>query len=998
MNSLSFWKSWSRPYQLLFGLLTTALLFFIGYFWYSYYVYPAPFITWDQFQQLNIEETPIRSFTKAIFQVPVLADNFLIFEILSGSEPQPAAMPYYLFLIAVVLTVTALLAIISSLSRYWYIIGMGFFSLYIMLMPLDTLGIAGMNNKIPAIAILLLFGVLSYFFHAIQSHHSYVTRFLAFAGLMILTLLVILQFSSVQDPLLLFAANGYMLAVILTIAFILTVAHEIPVAFINVISRGSRQTKSLQHFILISVFYLINLFLTYGIKIGYLSINLWTVDLYFLLTISSLLSIWGFRQREAQYESFFPADPVGVYYILSLGLTAFASLGYFMATANDTILIVLKDVIIYSHLGYGIIFLFYVFANFGSMLTKNLQVYKVLYKPNTMPHFTFRLMGLICTFGFLVFDTNWRTPINQAFASYYNSYGDIYLFQEKPEEAEAYYKKSIFFRNQNHHAHYALAALNAARLEPRDELSELVEASESHAPEQTLINLTDAYRRSGKTAEALLSIERASIKSSHKSALYNAKGLIYLQLNMSDSSLLSFKKAREENYMKEIAETNLLAASARFKLSFPADSLLLLLKSEKEGPKTNALALANIQLNEISVEYLPTTDTILSATRAAFLCNYILNQRSKIDTTVLSNTISLARRPSNEAFREHILISAAHAYYLQGRVKYAFELAREVAYRDGKGKYFFLLGTWALEQDNPSIAAEYFAIAKEKNHPQAAYNEAIAIIESGNLKEAKIKWNELLTTSDTLQNNPSNKIIRVIDASTAQILKADDESKYLYCRYNVKLTDTTTFKLIVNNITNEEFKIKALLEYAEKWYALDEPSIAVNFVNMADGLTPQTQSTLAKFFYLNGMLLSEDKNWSDLRQLITNNELLKNEYPNQVLYWQALLHQQDGDIKEAGRIFTHLGNANMYFDEGVVAAADYAMKNSEDPLVAYTILINGLMARPNSVKLLKGYIKQAALIGFDEIASDGLDKLKGLISPASFNRFINENPDYFSLE
>jgi hypothetical protein len=48
---------------------------------------------------------------------------------------------------------------------------------------------------------------------------------------------------------------------------------------------------------------------------------------------------------------------------------------------------------LYSHTGYGIIFLFYVFANFGSMLTQNLQVNKVLYKPTVMFYLTFRIMG-----------------------------------------------------------------------------------------------------------------------------------------------------------------------------------------------------------------------------------------------------------------------------------------------------------------------------------------------------------------------------------------------------------------------------------------------------------------------------------------------------------------------------------------------------------------------------------------------------------------------------
>lgn len=998
MNSLAFWKSWNNAYKFLFWILFTALLAGVVYFWYAYYQNPAPFITWERFQQLNTESATVETFTKGIFQIPVTADNFLVFEILSGSEPQPSALPVYIFLVAISLALVMLLTIVSAMSRYWYIIGIGVFSLIILIMPLDTLQIFGLANRIPAFVIVLLFGVTSYYFHALQKHRSIQTRFFTFSGLLIAVLIAINQFSQAPLALLHFSANGYTLAVILTIAFILTVAHEIPVSFINVITRGNRQSKSLQHYIVISVFYLLNLLLAYGIKTGYMSVNLWTIDFYLLLTISSLLSVWGFRQREAQYESMFPADPVGVYFILALGIASFGSLSYFMASANDTVLTVMRDLIIYSHLGYGLIFVFYVFANFGSMLNQNLQVHKVLFKPNTMPYFTFRLMGLICTFAFLLFDTNWRTPVNQLFAGYYNNYGDLYLLGEDAAKAEEFYKKSIFFRNQNHHAHYAIAAIQAARLEPFEQMLSLKAAAESNPPQQTVVNLSDAYRQSGKTADALLAIDVASSKHKNAGALQNAKGLIFMQLNMSDSSLNSFQQSRKESSMKEIAETNLLAASAKFKLTYPADSLLLLLDSEKEGPKTNALALANLQNIAINVEYQTPTDTVLSATRAAFLCNYVINQKQKIDTLLLAQIIELGRRPVNDPFKEHILTSCAHAYYSQGRVKRAFELTREIAYSVGKGKYFELLGTWALEQDNAQVAADYFAIAREKGQPRAGLFEAVAITETKNLSEAKLRWSELLASPDSINKASISKLIKVIDATPAQAMSFDDEGKYLYCRYKLSLNDSVGFKSLVSTISNQELKVKSLVEYAERWFAIDEAAVAARFLNMADGLTPDQQTTLTKFYCLHGMLLSESNSWDELRELIKDNTLLETYYRNHVIYWKALLNQKDGNKEQAAQLFNHLAYANMYFDEAVVTSSQYMMENTEDPLKAYGVLVNGLMARPNSVKMLKAYIKQAALVGFDDEAAESLDKLRGLISTKAFNQYLKENPDFFTLE
>jgi hypothetical protein len=999
MNSLAFWRSWSKPFQFIFWLFSSTLLLAVAYFWYTYYLNPAPVITWEQFQQWNTEEVLLNTFSKGIFDIPVYGENYLIYEILGGSELQPDTTAFYIFLFVFSISLLGLLSVVSSLSRFWFIAGMGILCVIVMTMRLESLLVFGMTSRIFPIIILLLFCSLGYYFHAIRSESNFPVRFISFGLLYLLQVGVITFFSRVEDPLLHLSVNGFTLAVLVTIIYILMVAHEIPSAFISIITQGNKQTKSMQHFLVITGFYFLNLFLTYGIKIGYIDLNIWVINLYLLLTCSSILSIWGFRQREPQYESILPAEPLGVYFILSMAVMTFATLGYFMATANDTVLIVLKDMIIYSHLGYGIIFVFYVIANFGSMLTKNLPVYKVLYKPITMPYFTFRLMGLICTFGFLVFDTNWRTPFNQVFASYQNSYGDLYLAQGDADMAESYYIKSILLRNQNHHAHYALAGIQAARLEPKKELEEWIAASESYPAEQTIINLSDAYRRSGKTSEALDAIEKAGRNLKDGAALFNAKGLIYTQLRMADSALLAFNQAREAAYMKEIAETNLLAASVRFKITHRADSLLMLLDSDKEGPKTNALALANVQHLPIAIDYNIGSDTSLSATKAAFICNYFINQRETVDTVQIKQAIALARRPINDSFKEHILIAAAHAYYAQGLVKRAFELTREVAYRTGSGKYFLLLGYWALEQGNPEIAANYFAIAREKQVPGALFAEALAQTEANNFLEARTLWDSLDNAADSSYKFPADRITKALTANIVQLASLDDESKYLYCRYKINLADSTQFIKIVNSIQSEELKARALVEYSRRWYALDEVEVASHYLQMLEGLTPAKESTLAEFYYLNCMLLADSNDWLELKNQINTVSVLKKYYRNELIYWQALLDEEEGRKAEAGKKYEHLGKANMYFEEGVVRASTFfASDTTVDHLKPYSMLVEGLLVKPNSVKLLKAYIKEAAIIGFDDEAAESLEKLKAILPRSSFNRYVKENPDFFDVE
>jgi hypothetical protein len=127
--------------------------------------------------------------------------------------------------------------------------------------------------------------------------------------------------------------------------------------------------------------------------------------------------------------------------------------------------------------------------------------------------------------------------------------------------------------------------------------------------------------------------------------------------------------------------------------------------------------------------------------------------------------------------------------------------------------------------------------------------------------------------------------------------------------------------------------------------------------------------------------------------------LLKKYFRNEIIYWQALLDEKNGKREAARQKYEYLGKANMYFEEGVVGASRFfAQDTTVDRLIPYSMLVEGLMVKPNSARLLKAYIKEAALIGFDDEAAESLDKLKAIIPRSSFNRYVKENPDYFDVE
>lgn len=998
MHNLQFWKLWNKPHQYFFWFLSFFLVLSIGLFWYSYFRAPAPVLTWKYYQEIQIEEIPLRTFEVGLYTLPVNADNFLVYETQSGSQLQPNVIALYFLLSALMIFSIVLVTIITTLSRFWFIVGMGLFSFFVISLQPEATEIFSLTNKIPAAIIIALYAGLAYYFHSFKNSTGFFIRLLSFALLTIILGSCFAWFGKAQNPLLHLSANGYSISLILTLVFILMVGPEIPAAFINVLTQGTRQTKTLRHFLVITAFYLINLLLAYGIKTGYLSWNIWVIDFFVLFTTSAVLGLWGFRQRENQYASIIKADPLGTYFILSLASISFITIAFFFATANDTITSVLRDVILYSHLGYGIIFLLYVISNFGSMLTQNLQVNKVLYKPATMPYFTFRIMGLITCFAFLVFDTSYKTVINQIYSAYYNTYGDLYFAQGNDQLAEGFYNKSIVYRNQNHHAHYALASIQMQRQEAQKEKYELTEASGGNPTEFSFINLSDAYQQSGNLVEAVMVLTEAKEKFPKSGIIYNALGLAYSKLKFSDSALFSFQEARKFSGTKEMAETNLLATSARFKLTYPADSLLTLLGSDKEGPQANALALANMQHLPIDLRFEIKNDTMLSTTNATFLCNYFINQPEKIDTNLISKVVALARRPINDYFKEPLLVAASHALYAQGEVRRAFDLTREVAYTAGRGKYFTLLGTWALEQNNPQIAANYFEIAKEKNQPDALLFEALSNTESDSLPRALVLWDSLSRSTDSAQVNSAKKILKILSSTTVQASALSDEEKYHYCRYKIDLLDTALFWKINRSIQNEELKARSILDQSKRWYTLDEAQVAYDIIRKVKGLRLTNKKIYDEILLLNMMLLSELDKESFLSQSLEEALPLETSFPNQMLYLQALQDEGSGRLNDAHKKFTLLSQANIHFEEGLVAASKFFSADTTDRLKSYSIIVSGLLARPHSIKLLKAYVKESALVGFDEDADESLAKLRSLLPPRSFNRYVKENPDFFDIE
>jgi hypothetical protein len=992
MNTIWFWKRWSRSDQKIFWLLATLVassffVFLVVFFHNTSYAF-----IWDQYQQVEQIETPIRTFQVGLSSIDLPADNLVLFETFSGSSLQPIAWMHSILLIGVTVGFLVYVTFITTLKRFSFLGAVGFLILMLVSFHWEALFIFGINHKVISGVVIAFYAGTAYYFQSFRSHHSFVIRFVVFASITIAVALVVFFFSQVPQPFLILASNTLLVATAMSILFAIMVSHEIVAFFVTMITSSRTPSKSAMHFFLISAIYFVNLIITFLIRKKYIFWDIITVNSYFLLAISGLLGIWGIRQRESLYVDSVENPIHAVFLYLGFFLTAFTTIGFSIGTDNSPLMETLNEIILFVHMGYGIIFLAYVTSNFGPMLMANVHVHKILYQPSTMPFFTFRAMGTIATFAFLSFSSPLISYFDRTLAAVYNAQGDIQYTQGELTTAEAYYRKSLAYRNRNHHAHYALATLYAAQLEPVKEMKEYEELLKTTPTEFTFLNLIDIYSTNGNYVKNQNILKEGLFIYKNSGLLANAQGLNFYQIGLLDSSIYYFQKSRKSSFTKVTAETNIFATSVKLNVKFPADSLLQLIGSSDAGVQSNALALANAQQLPLEVKVEIPTDTVLNLKIATLLCNQLTNQANTIDTLQLRQIASLARKPINANFKEYLLASVAQAYYQQDQIKKALDIIREMAFSTDQGKRYNLLATYFLEQGDALTAARYYKIAHDKKVPRAQLREAIAYSEADSIREALPLWRSLSTSTDSLERQQAQLYLKILERPLTSWEDLTDLEKYGMCHYRISLTDSVLFQKLANGITDNNHRARAIIERSKKWYQRDEVKEAIKELQPLRGMQLTDKKLADEIMVLNLMLSASTQQWDFIESGLKTG--LPSEYRNESIYLNALLAQQKGNYVKLA--MAYLSDVNFLFEEGLIAAAAYYKKDTTNRLKPYSLLVNGLLARPYSVKLLKEYSKLAADLGFDDEAQQSLVKLKQLLSPKRYQSFMEENAGVFS--
>lgn len=997
MNSLFFWNDWKKPYKYLYLFLFSILIATLALYLISYFAGIDAVINWELKSTFDSIKVAVDQFTRSLFNYSVDANNYLIREKYFASDIQANPLYSYAYFSLVMLGMLIALTVITRLELAWFAIGMGVFIFFLVYLHTEFLGIFGSSSKNFALLTIILYGGISFYFQAYDKKFSFLQRFLTFGALTIILATIIAYGAKTENPFLYIANYGLVVPVILTILFIISIAFDIIGGFLFITS-GSRATgkNMILHFSIISILYIVNLLLIYLKKKGIIIGGFIYIDVFIIYLASAVIGIWGLKKRAPLFQNIIHVSHASFLYI-ALAIISTATITYSFITGNDPLTETFEYAILYSHLGIGLVFFLYILYNFWELFYKNISAYELMYEPRRMPFFMVRPLGLVIMLS--LFMQSGMFAYKLAKAGYYNSIGDVYLYEGKLEEAKDAYKEGSVFGAMNRRSNYSMGTV-LTKLNNKQQAAEYyVKSLEKYPSEYAYANVSNIYMENDQFFHAFFALKEGLQKFPESGPLHNNIALLYSSKGIWDSTLYHLQEAKNHLKNNEIVSSNFLWFLARKELYKEADSILKIKNFENYLPfQNNQIAIYNLnnkafdkKLNEYFLK-----DSILTGKTYSYLFNYGINKAKPGDASVIEKINTYLTYEGNIDYHDELSFLKSLILYYSGKRAEAIKELRNLVLRASSESAIYynkVLGLWAMEQEAYLLAAKHFQDAITLLDPETQLNKAVALLEAGNFNEGLEIINQLKNTPNKdVQKIAKNLILVFNTQDINEVKKWTEDLKFQFLHFRRSQLPESVLLEVYQTFNSEQFKILVAAELMNYYLEKESPQKAEEIWNNQSELTKNKNAensfATGELNYQFLKLLEAKQDWKALSSAATTISLNEPHEPNRV-YFLAISEENLGMEKEAEIHYTTaLQRAPYHADAYIKAAEFYNKKNN--PTKGYNILVEGIALNDNSAKLLMAYALQSLKINMESYAEESLDSIKELTTPQEFASFMKE--------
>lgn len=978
MHKIFFWNHWDLANRRYYQILVSILAIIICYLLWMVYVTPDQVYDWWISNSLNDVQTPFPLLPEYFTNQNLTLDLKLITQNFIGSDAVLQPISTYVFLGSFVFGILICLTVTTYLSRFWYIVSVGLVVLLLATMGLDKLGVFGFYDRIPIIACAIPYILLSYYFNTFRADIDIKRRFFSFLGLTIVFALVINYYSDVSTPFLYLANFSFLPTIVITIVFVFLIAHEV-IYFILLIATqdtSGLSKKNTAHFLILSTIYLLNVLLVYLRNRGYLDWNVYYINPFVLLILSSILGFWGIKGREVLYKNILPFYPYVGYLYVGLAIIALGTISFHFTQVSDATLETVEDAIVFGHIGFGLMFFLYIIVNFISLLLKNLPVYKIAFKEDNFPYFTARLAGLIVVAGFYFLSN--QVARRQAISGYYSGVADIYYQNGDVATSKIYYKEASVYGYQDHKSNYMLGKLEE---KPIRKTLAFKRATGKNPTEYAFINLGVEYTNDNKYFDAVFAYQAGLKEFPESVAIQSNLALLYSETDANDSTLHYLDYPYGSSDVDQIRLSNAIQVCAKKGLDYKklrgVDSAMSISRYDI-GAHILACAVQAEDYGDIPlIPMMP--DPVVNAHSFAYLNNlgiwsYKGHQKNYLDQI----DQFLEHAEMNSEYREQLLFLKALNMYQFGELSHAFDLLNTLSSSGGRraGYYSYIAGLWSLRIHQFHLAIDYFEDAVVKGYTQGQTLKPLM----EHLKRVNSSdTNQVLpvATADSSLVQEVRQLTLTVNQTSDQIITQTDDQKLFWILAN-------SAKASMENMTrvSQAIKDSTLQQRAREYMLLRKfgeqggDPIASGDVETAYAMT--AHSTEGVYKLLN----------------VVNEVKLINLYDGKASLGQAAglndlgLFKQvvSGEMLETQRV-VDLGKKNAFAEAYVMSAVGYLKEVRQDDERAYEILLHAIGINKYSETLIKAYIDQCFDMGLTSYAESTLLRLIDILAPEEYNAY-----------
>jgi hypothetical protein len=978
MQKHFFWSQWDQPFKHIATILFITLLVLITTSVVLIGMGSEGLLGWHTFSQKVPIDVVSQTVNLGPFSFGISEQLIVIKEFVSGGEMPNSELIKQVSLIITLSLFTFMLALISYFNRWGFVAFSVFAFFFIIFLHPEMLQMVELGDSWLLAGVFALLIGPAYYFQSFKRDASFSTRLIVLIVVMGIFVMLVLVLSKMASPLNALYSYGILAPYLVVLLFILLVGHEIVNGFAVAIagSKEESDNKRILHFLALTFIYLVNILLSYLQITHVINWNFISVNPIILLAAASIFGLWGISHRFVLYKNVNSEQKIWVLLYLGVAVMAFLTINYLLFSLEDPMLKIISDFIIFTQLALGVSFMIYIVYNFSSVIEKGYSIKEILYKPQNLPHVTYRLVGIVILTA-LVLMRDIKYPIWYSLGGFYNSVASYFEDQGNDELSIVFYERGADLSKNNHKSNYKLGMIKIDS--DRENAIKYFDVATTRLPSpQAFINKANLEEEEGMYFDALFSLQNGVRKIEGTSEIYNNIGLQFSKANMLDSAWHYFSLDKNFNASKN----NALAFVLENNFSITETDSVFLFSDLNMVGLVNASALGFKPEKNISLS----GDNMITA---SILNNLLLNQLIPFSASAYESILSIVDSTKNPMFSEELNYAIALYELRNGLVTDALLRLQKLTTHgsDKEATYFETMGLINLRYGSFNEAEKFLLLAAEsKKIIGKSYLTQLALAQSeaGYFDDALFTWNKVIEHSieeDSLKAVVMTQVLKSIMYNNDSI-DGDDISFYLKAKYQRLWVDEYSVKATLDRIVDKFIKNQIALELATYYFESGNTSAATLFYNMVNP-EPEEALVLRPLLYLNIRMA-----YAGLAPEL--NKQLQSYYDAGFEFGEDQRLQKyffETNRTEITHEFAEkLATENPYFAEGVVWAAQY-FEEDADEYRSYNILQEALDKNPDSRIIMEAFMLKAIDIGLEEYATNTLQRYRELFPGDQFRSF-----------